>query len=174
MNTCQFSPDRSYRYTLEHRWGDTPDLLSHTDGWDGPPPLRRIMWIGLNPSTADENQLDPTLRRIKAFSQAWGFNCFVMTNLFAYRATKPEDMKRQEDPIGPQNDETLYRLARTSEMIVAAWGAHGTHLQRGSRVWMMLKNASVRPVHCLVRNNDGSPKHPLYVKGDVRPRIYAA
>ncbi len=75
-------------------------------------PLRRIMWIGLNPSTADEQQLDPTLRRIRGFSQAWGFTAFVMTNVFAFRATVPADMKAQADPVGQDNDYWLGSMAK--------------------------------------------------------------
>ena len=77
-NICAFSPDRVYRYTLLHSWAD---MLS--------PELKTIAWIALNPSTADENQLDPTLRRIRVFSAAWGYNSFMMLNAFAFRATDP-------------------------------------------------------------------------------------
>ena len=158
-NACVFSPCRRYRYSLEHRWDD---LM----------PVRRILWIGLNPSTADEQQLDPTLRRIKNFSDVWGFNCFVMTNLFAFRATRPEDMKAALDPVGPQNDATLTRLSRTSEMIVAAWGKHGSLCQRERIVTELIRATSPQKIHCLAVNADGSPKHPLYVKGDTLPTEY--
>src|SRR3954462_12457376 len=90
INRCNFSRCRRYRYTLEHVID--PALEP-----------RRIMWIGLNPSTADESQLDPTLRRVRAFSHAWGYTAFVMTNLFSFRATQPSDMKGQANPVGEHN-----------------------------------------------------------------------
>jgi hypothetical protein len=129
-NQCEFSACRRYRYSLEHVF--EPIL-----------PLRRVMWIGLNPSTADEQDLDPTLRRIRAFSAAWGFTAFVMTNIFAFRATDPRDMKLAEDPIGPENDATLYRMSQACDAIVACWGAHGAFNARGIQVRTML--ASVAP-----------------------------
>ena len=102
-NICAFSPDRVYRYTLLHSWAD---MLS--------PELKTIAWIALNPSTADENQLDPTLRRIRGFSAAWGYNSFMMLNAFAFRATDPKEMERAADPNGPEND--AYLLAETAKV----------------------------------------------------------
>lgn len=153
-NGCTFSLCRCYRYTLEH----VMDPLL---------PLRRIMWIGLNPSTADEQQLDPTLRRIRGFSQAWGFTAFVMTNVFAFRATVPADMKAQADPVGPDNDYWLGRMASDCEVVVAAWGKHGAHAGRAAKVFEKLSPLTRSGLVCLGRNGDGSPKHPLYVAGDT-------
>lgn len=151
-NACTFSPCRRYRYTLEH----VMDPLL---------PPRRVMWIGLNPSTADEQQLDPTLRRIRGFSQAWGFTAFVMTNVFAYRATRPEDMKAQKDPVGVDNDLWLERMAGDCEVVVAAWGKHGAHAGRAEDVVKKLSSLPRPGLLCLGTNGDGSPKHPLYVAG---------
>lgn len=153
-NLCQFSPCRRYRYTLEHV---IDPLLHETQP-------RRIMWIGLNPSTADENRLDPTLRRIRAFSAGWGFTSFVMTNLFAYRATLPGDMKREADPVGPENNRWLRATADGCAEIVAAWGTHGEHVGREVEVMRLLGMARLA---CLGLNRGGSPKHPLYVSGDT-------
>lgn len=155
-NACNFSPCRSYRYTLEH----VIDPLLH----DREP--RRIMWIGLNPSTADEQQLDPTLRRIRAFSGDWGFTAFVMTNLFAFRATDPKDMKAAADPVGPENDRWLEGMAAHCEKHVAAWGRHGQHLVRDVAVMKLFQRCDYA-LNCLALNGDASPKHPLYVDGDT-------
>ena len=92
-NPCVFSPCRKWRYLLKHTWRDMLD-----------PEERAIAWIALNPSTADENQLDPTLRRIRGYTRDMGCNTFYMLNLFAYRATDPKVMRAAEDPIGPEND----------------------------------------------------------------------
>jgi hypothetical protein len=160
-NLCQFSACRKYRYTLEHHIEGSELLVSG---------VRRIMWIGLNPSTADEQQLDPTLRRIRAFSFAWGYTDFVMTNLFAFRATLPEEMKASADPVGPENDAALVRTAAQCELIVAAWGVHGTFRHRATDVM----GGPLRgfELQHLVATKDGHPKHPLYVRGNTLPSVY--
>lgn len=160
-NFCHFSTDRKYRYLLEHVFDP---LL----------PLRRVMWIGLNPSTADEQQLDPTLRRIRAFSKAWGYTSFVMTNLFAFRATKPEDMYMADDPVGPENDWALSSWARQCDGIVAAWGSgqlNGRFLFRSGEVRRVLAATGV-DVMCVGTTRDGFPRHPLYVAGKTLPLPY--
>jgi hypothetical protein len=78
------------------------------------------MFVGLNPSTADEGGDDPTIRRCVGFARDWGYSGLCMTNLFAFRATQPKDMLAQADPVGPNNDETLTRLAKEAKVIVAA------------------------------------------------------
>ena len=156
-NECVFSPDRRYRYTLVHRWDELLD------------PNRGIAWIGLNPSTADEHQLDPTLRRIRAFSAAWGYACFVMLNLFAWRATDPADMKAVGDPVGPDNDRWIARWGNGVDRIMLAWGEHGAHLGRDRFVLDLLDR---NKVFCLERNASGQPKHPLYVSRKATPVPY--
>lgn len=120
------------------------------------------MWIGLNPSTADEQQLDPTLRRIRGFSAAWGYTSFVMTNLFAFRATRPDDMKATKDAIGPENDAALLSWAERCDLVIAAWGVHGSHLGREATVRGLLSKNRVR---CLGLTKSKAPRHPLYVVG---------
>jgi len=152
-NSCQFTPCRHYRYTLEH----VTDPLAHAAS------PRRIQWIGLNPSVADEQQLDPTLRRIRRFSADWGFTAFVMTNLFAYRATDPRDMMAIASPAGPDNLSHLIRTAQACETVVAAWGAHGTHHDRALVVAALFSRERIH-LQCLGLTKSGQPKHPLYVK----------
>jgi hypothetical protein len=147
-NDCIFSADRRYRYTLHHRWAE---LFEE----------RCVMWIGLNPSTADEQALDPTLRRIRAFSTAWGYTAFAMTNLFAFRATDPRVMMMESDPVGPENDRVLVETARRCDLVVAAWGVHGDHLARAEAVCRLLEGVTLV---CLGITQAGSPKHPLYVR----------
>ena len=103
-NECVFSPDRRYRYTLIHRWDESLN------------PGHGIAWICLNPSTADEHQLDPTLRRIRDFSAVWGYAFFVMLNLFAWRATDPAGIKAAADPIGPDNDRWIAHWSARCEI----------------------------------------------------------
>ena len=80
------------------------------------------MFVGLNPSTADETNDDPTIRRCISFAQAWGYEGLCMTNLFAFRATEPSDMMKSPDPVGPENDQALINLAESAGVVVAAWG----------------------------------------------------
>lgn len=153
-NECKFSTCRRWRYSLIHRL----DELA--------PNSRLLPWIGLNPSTADETKLDPTLRRVKAFSQAAGYSGFVMLNLFAFRATDPKEMLHAMDPVGRENDAVLTSWVRPGEPIVCAWGKHGGHITRWRKVADMLTGAGAKLI-CVGVNKDGSPKHPLYVGGDT-------
>lgn len=160
-NPCRFSPCERYRYTLEH----VIDPLL---------PTRRVMWVGLNPSTADENKLDPTLRRVRAFSAGWGFSSFVMTNLFAFRATDPKVMYASGDPVGPENDTWLRGVAGTCELVVAAWGSGqlaGQFLFRSTAVRRSLEAAGAK-LHCIGTTRDGFPRHPLYVAGSTPLQPY--
>lgn len=155
MRSCIFSPCRAYRYTL---WRDVRDLQT-------PNPDGYAMFIALNPSTADDTQDDPTIRRCKSFTRREGYGWYLMTNAFAFRATKPAVMKRHPSPIGPDNDAFILALARSAGVVIAAWGAHGRHLNRGDQVAAMLETVGVR-LMCLRYLNDGSPEHPLYIPGN--------
>jgi hypothetical protein len=119
-----------------------------------------LMWCALNPSTADEVQLDPTLTRIRGYTLREGFDGFIMTNLFAWRATDPKEMKAAADPVGPENDHWLLECARQCGKIVAAWGSHGSFMDRDIQVCSLLKDFEMV---CLKKNNDGAPAHPLYL-----------
>lgn len=153
-NPCVFSADRVYRYTLLHSWRAM---------WEEP---RRVVWIALNPSTADENQLDPTLRRIKGFSADWGFNEFMMLNAFAFRATDPREMEAAADPIGPENDKYILQECEKAELIVCAWG---THCALGARHEKLLAMLRPYPIHYLRLTSGGYPSHPLYLPKNLQP-----
>jgi len=155
MNKCKFSDCRKYRYALIHTWDD--GLFAQE--------LKILPWIGLNPSTADEFHLDNTLKRVKTLSGKWGYTGFAMLNLFAYRSTKPKDMKAAPDLIGPENDAILRDWASRSPQIVAAWGKDGKHQGRVHVVCSILKAAGTN-LYCIKENEDGSPFHPLYAKND--------
>ena len=143
-----FSPCRRYRYSLWRRWGDGD----------------YAMFFGLNPSTADETADDPTIRRCVAFAKAWGYGALCMTNLFAYRATNPDDMLSQADPIGPLNDRHIRESADRAGIVVAAWGSHGSHMGRGRCVREMLPR-----LHILRLTKGGQPGHPLYLPSRLTP-----
>ena len=165
-NECVFSECRGYRYTLEHVIEEAQAEIFAA---------RRLQWIGLNPSTADEQKLDPTLKRIRAFTLAAGYGGFIMTNVFAWRATKPADMKKQADPIGPENDAWLMRVAERCEASVACWGGIANFPRslrhRAASVRLMFSRAN-RPLLCLKIAADGSPWHPLYLDGATTLKPY--
>jgi hypothetical protein len=141
---AEFSPCRTWRYALWRKWSD-----------DAP-----VAFIGLNPSTADENINDPTIRRCIAFAKAWEAGGLVMLNLFAFRATKPEDMLKAPEPVGTENDATLLKWADRCERVVAAWGVDGNKGGRAGQVCRLLD----RPLWCLGATKAGCPRHPLYVR----------
>ena len=155
--TASFSRCRTFRYTL------TRDL-------GGPCPL---VVIGLNPSTADATQDDPTVRREVAFARRWGFGRLVKLNAYAFRATDPRVMhaaaQRGDDIVGPRNDAAITRAladARaTAGLVLVAWGRHARP-ERVARIVLLLAGTDAR---CLRTNLDGSPVHPLYQRATTRP-----
>ncbi|NVH52946.1 DUF1643 domain-containing protein [Photobacterium damselae subsp. damselae] len=147
--TAKLSDCRTYRYELWRIWDESKPYA---------------MFIGLNPSTADETEDDPTIRRCINFAKSWGYGGLCMVNLFAYRATQPEDMKRASNPIGDQNDETLILLAQNAGVIVGAWGNDGVFLNRSEDVRALIPELNVLKV-----NKSGEPAHPLYLKSTLTP-----
>ena len=152
-----FSEDRVYRYTLTRVW----DM-------DGP----RMCWLLLNPSTADEKQDDPTIRRCIAFAKAWGYGGWDLVNLFAYRSTNPDVLPRVPDPFGPLNLEHIAATTRVAPLVVCGWGRKAP-FDHDQRVLAMLRQYG-RTLHCLGLNGDQSPKHPLYLRGDLTPQPFGA
>lgn len=152
--TTILSPCRTYRYTL---WREFDGLAGN--GY--------AMFIGLNPSTADEVEDDPTIRRCIAFAKAWGYGALCMTNLFAFRATKPVDMKNAIDPVGPNNDAHLVEMAQEAGIVVAAWGTDGSHMGRDKTVRILVPH-----LYCLRKTKGGHPSHPLYLPGNLTPQPF--
>jgi hypothetical protein len=150
---AEFSGCRQYRYGLWRVW----DINKP-----------RVMFIGLNPSTADETADDPTIRRCINFAKLWGYGGLYMTNLFAFRATNPKVMMAWREPVGVDNDEALIRYRDKSALIIAAWGACELAIDRGGVVAQLLGT----DLHCLGRTQSGAPRHPLYVKADTPPSLF--
>lgn len=111
---------------------------------------------------------DPTIRRCIRFAQDWGYGALCMTNVFAWRATDPVNMKGAAKPIGEDNDRHLIQSAQGAGMVLAAWGKYGNHLDRNRAVGRMLSAAHIG-IMCLGFNSDDSPKHPLYLAANTRP-----
>jgi hypothetical protein len=122
----------------------------------------------LNPSTADERVLDPTCARARDFAERWGYGALLVTNVFAWRATDPDDMKAADDPVGDGNDRAILRAAQEAKLVVCAWGNHGVHRERSNAVRRLLRGAGVA-LHVLRLNANGEPAHPLYLPARLRP-----
>lgn len=141
--------DGPYRYLLWRRWEAS---------------AAGVLFVMLNPSTADARRDDPTIRRCIGFARAWGFGGVEVVNLFAWRATLPRELRRAADPIGPRNDQVIAEAAARAQAVIVAWGIHGVHLGRGDDVAHLL--AAARP-RCLGATATGAPRHPLYVRAAV-------
>lgn len=156
-----FSPDRRHRYTL---WRTFRSSELPFDG--ALPTSGHIQFIGLNPSTADETNDDPTVRRCVNYAKGWGFFEMCMTNAFAFRSTDPRGMLSAPDPVGEDNDERLLEVAASADLIVCCWGRHGLHAGRHDRMKELLKPHAAR-LRCFKLNADGTPVHPLYQRADA-------
>ena len=121
------------------------------------------MFIGLNPSTANEISDDPTIRRVTKFARDWGYGGVYMMNLFAYVTPYPIELKKCVDPVG-QNDKYLDAVYYKCDQVVFAWGNFKEATERSAQVIKMFPDAM-----CLEKNLNGTPKHPLYVRGDINP-----
>lgn len=150
-----------YRYVLGRKWDSRASS---------------VMFVMMNPSTADANIDDPTVARCIDFAQRWGAGTLYVTNIFAYRATHPLDLLGVDDPVGPENDAHILRFAHVvgparaaRPAIIMAHGNPPSLLRaRGVEVCTMLRRHGFG-LHALGINKDGSPRHPLYVRGDVTP-----
>ncbi|WOB42127.1 DUF1643 domain-containing protein [Thermoleptolyngbya oregonensis NK1-22] len=136
--------------------------------WDFAAP--RVAFVMLNPSTADAERNDPTIRRCIGLAKAWGYGGLEVVNLFAYRATRPQDLKRVDDPIGEAGDRPLIAAAEQAAQIILAWGNGGALYQRDRAVLALL---SGYPLHCLGLTQQQQPRHPLYVPSGTVPIRYS-
>ena len=139
------SPDGVYRYRLSRTW-DARKLP--------------LVWIMLNPSTADAEVDDPTIRRCISFSKREGAGGLEVLNLFALRATDPKKLRQVSDPVGPDNDRWIRGVLAPHSRVIAAWGEHGKYLGRDFAVLKNLREMGVK-IECL----GDKPRHPLYIAG---------
>ncbi|WP_333714454.1 DUF1643 domain-containing protein [Yoonia sp.] len=151
-----YSDCAQYRYALTRTWDATG---------------KRVLFIMLNPSKATEVQNDPTVERCERRARALGFGAFRVTNIFAWRETDPQKMRKAADPVGPQNDAQILEAVGWADAVIAAWGTHGAHLDRGPAVARLLRETH-RPLLVLGLTKDGHPRHPLYVGYRVQPVLW--
>lgn len=149
-----FSRCGLYRYSLTRVWDEA---------------LPRVCFCMLNPSTADAEVNDPTVRRCVGFALDRGFGSLDVVNIFALRSTDPAGLRRVGDPVGPRNDAAIVRAVARASLVVAAWGNHGELLGRGRAVESILKRATPDPcgLRHFGRTAAGEPRHPLYLRADA-------
>ena len=145
-----FDEDKMYRYQLSRRWA--------SDQY----PSDRIVFVMLNPSTANAFLDDPTTRHCIAFAKKWGFSSLVVVNLFAFRTPKPEMLKRAIDPVGFLNDNYIFRAVKTAKITIAAWGSHGNFQNRAHEVMRDILLHHTRNLLAFDTNQNNQPSHPLY------------
>lgn len=151
------SEDGAYRYQLWRRWDSA---------------LPTVNFVGLNPSKADAEQDDPTIRRMRGFAVAWGFGALVVTNLFAYRSTDPRLLRWVDDPHGPDNRHNQIEAVKAAGLVIACWGGHAMAQAENAEAVSVLR--CWRDVHVIGTTRAHYPAHPLYLRADSRPRLYVA
>ena len=159
---AQFNEERTHRYTLLRHWSGNK------------PPVNLLM---CNPSTADENVLDPTVKRCLDYAQRWGYGSLWVTNLFAFRSTEPEGLFDVNDPVGDENDYYIQFTANfcyeRGGLTVCAWGSIPILRRilpiRAQQVKDMLRHSGAIQLYCLKQNKDGQPAHPLYLPKTLTP-----
>lgn len=172
---ARFSDDMLMRYRLARSLVELPlavsaDGVVGIEGWHGP--ARCVTFTLLNPSVADAFQLDPTVKRCEGFAIALGADVYQIANANALRSTDPGGLYKRaygyrgDDQVA--SDELL-RACIGAVRVIAGWGKHGALDHRGDVVRSMLRHAGVRLYH-LGLNRDGSPKHPLYLRGGTEPQ----
>ena len=149
---AQLSDDGRYRYRLWRLWDDLAPVM---------------VWVMLNPSTADADVDDPTIRKCIGFAKQHHYGGIIVGNLFAYRATDPKELGKVKDPVGPKNDQHILWACTAPMMlsVVAGWGTAKTRLirERAGRVKVLIQGGARRDIKCFKASTDRSPWHPLYL-----------
>lgn len=148
-----------YRYTLTRTWTHPSEAIA-TDV---------ILWVMLNPSTANAMTDDHTIRKCIGYARRWHADGIIVVNLFAYRATAWRDLLTVDDPVGPANDELFIGYASKPRVrrVVAAWGTFADRIQPGRADNIADRIARHRTLWCLGTTKAGHPKHPLMTPYDA-------
>lgn len=147
-NHCTFSEDKKYRYYLKREFK--------------PNAKKFLVFIMLNPSTANEEYNDPTVERCQNHAINKNYEGMIVLNIFAYRTTDPKKLLEIKNPIGEKNNETIIETIKKHKDIICAWGNHGKILERSEEVKKILKENRAR-TQAFQITKVGEPKHPLYV-----------
>jgi len=156
--TALLSACGKFRYRLGRRWAAGGEVL---------------LFVMLNPSTADASEDDATIRRCVKFAQAHGYSALEVVNLFAFRATDPKDLRRAGYPVGPENDAHIMATVREAAAVCLAWGSNVAGLERPQLVLPALREAGARLL-CLRITRGGYPQHPLMLPSSCRLMEFSA
>lgn len=157
--SATFSPDRVYRYRLSRTWETGLGIAT---------------WLMMNPSTADENVEDPTIRRCIEFSRVFGCVGIEIVNMFGLRSTDPSALVIHPDPVGPENDQAILQAADLAKLslgiLICAWGSlpKPSMVARARRISRLLHSAG-HELHVLAVTKGRSPRHPLYLGQQCTP-----
>ena len=168
LRMAEISECGKYRYSLSREWVYPPTV---------DPRRPNILFVMLNPSTGDANSDDPTIRRCVSFAESMNGQRLTVGNLFAYRATNPNQLKEKSDSgenvVGPENGDYLMDMIDSADMIVAAWGDCKWDFvsERAGEVCLMVARTG-REMVALGTTKEGHPRHPLYLSGDSKPRKF--
>jgi hypothetical protein len=145
---AKFSDCRKYRFVLYRIWDKSKPM---------------IMFVGLNPSTANETKDDATIRRVKSMANSWGYGGVYMLNCFPFISTNPDDLKVCDKL--EENDLWLYTISLKCKEVVFAWGNFDIVVEKSRDIALtqLFPNAK-----CLIKNKNGSPRHPLYVPSTIQ------
>jgi hypothetical protein len=165
---AELSPCGRYRFVLWRSWSNVGI------------PANAVNFVMLNPSTADAEEDDPTIRRCVGYAKAWGYGGLIVTNLYPLRATDPRQLKTEDQPEGPriggailgkpflENDMHIKGYARRAKLVVCGWGNHGRG-EHAERMLAMIRDVGQVP-HCLALTGSGQLSHPLYLRSDLKPQ----
>ena len=135
-----------------------------------------VHWIMLNPSTANGDTDDATMRRVTAYSRSWGYSLLTVSNLWSYRATKPAALFKWLNKGGEwisrttaESDRWVAQMARRADRVIVAWGARGSKDRRGLAMLRFLDGLGVTPF-ALALTGNGQPVHPLHQPASLQPR----
>ena len=143
------SKDNKYRYQLSRIWDDEKP---------------KVLFIMLNPSTADADVDDPTIRRVVNFAKSWVYGGVFVGNLYAFRSTNPKSLRYTDNPIGTDNIQHIQSLIGLVERVIYAWGN-----KKKEPDWLY---SLVDSPYCIDVSKKGISKHPLYLKSELKPKLY--
>lgn len=145
----------NYRYSLTRIWDEGLSICN---------------FIMLNPSTANAQTDDPTIRKVVAYAKKWGFGGIMVTNLFAIRSSNRSRILYTADPIGPENDNYISTTARSYDPVICAWGTYGCYKNRSKVVINMLQNVGVK-LYKIELCKNGEPGHLLFLPLNLKYSI---
>lgn len=153
-----FSRNRKYRYRLWRKWNEHKP---------------NVVFLMLNPSKADAERNDQTIRTCIGMATRFGFGSLEVVNLFALCATYPEELRQARDPVGKLNNRYIVESVSSAEQVILAWGNHGELLGRSAEVLELIAEHEAK-LFCLGATKSAQPRHPLYTPASRSLRPYSS